>query len=256
MIHIVTAANRSLYARQLDEMHRLRWRYYIEERGWRELRALQTDEGRERDSYDDDRAVYLLALDHKGGVSAAMRLRTTADRSLLGDRFSHILDDPAAFTPGPDVWEITRTIRTPENRGLGPVRFAINAAMLEFLLSRGVRKLVGTADTFLLASSRALWREKFRPIGLPHPYDEGELIALEYDVDAVALQRVRESGGLNAAQMFELPAPCPGRDHIPEIEERFERSLRELTPQRLREIAVLLNAPTTLQVGAAGARTH
>ena len=45
MIHLVTCANRALYARQIEEMHRLRWKYCIEERGWRELRDLQSEEG-------------------------------------------------------------------------------------------------------------------------------------------------------------------------------------------------------------------
>ncbi len=39
MIHVVTVDNQHLYARQLDEMFRMRHEFYIRQRGWTEPRV-------------------------------------------------------------------------------------------------------------------------------------------------------------------------------------------------------------------------
>ncbi len=44
---------------QLEEMHRIRHRIYVEGRGWK---ALRKSDGREVDEFDTDDAVYLLGL--------------------------------------------------------------------------------------------------------------------------------------------------------------------------------------------------
>jgi len=54
MIHIVTSANRALYAAALAEMHRLRKVHFVDERGWT---AMTVRDGGEYDAYDDDQAV-------------------------------------------------------------------------------------------------------------------------------------------------------------------------------------------------------
>lgn len=243
MIHIVTAANRCLYQRQIEEMHRLRWKYYVEERGWEELRKMQTRPDTESDLYDDERAVYVVGIDAQGAITGSIRLRPTDDRSLLADRFLALLDDPASFKPGADVWEITRVVRKPENRTKDyALRFSMNAAMFELMLSRGVRKMVTTLDTFLVPSTRSLMRHKVRPLGLPTPYAEGEMIALEYTIDAEALQMVREAAGFVVPHMFEMPAPVPDRPADPVLSERVARLIAPLAPADLAQVADWLEA--------------
>ena len=75
-------------------------------------------------------------------------------------------------------------------------------------------------------------------------------------MDDVALRQVRDRGEITTAQMFEIPAPCPGRLHIPEVEERFERSLRELSPERLRDLAAALDAPEVMRTHVQAGRPH
>src|SRR5690349_17833903 len=141
LIHIVTAANRHFYARELDEMHRLRWRFFIEQRGWSELEAAQTAPGLERDEYDDERAVYLLALSDDGHVQGSMRLRPTDDKSLMTDRFPVLVAAETEAQFGAQTWEITRLMRSPEFRGSdGELLLRINCAACEFALARGITR--------------------------------------------------------------------------------------------------------------------
>lgn len=204
MIHVVTAANRQLYARELDEMHRLRWQFFIEQRGWSELEAVQAEPGFERDEYDDERAVYLLALSDDGHVQGTMRLRPTDDKSLITDRFSVLVVPETKAQFGAQTWEITRLMRSPAFRGSdGELRLRINCAACEFALSRGITRFVCVVDTFLLPAMRALNRDKHRVLGLPHPYAEGEMIAVELKPDEEWLARCRALAGFTGPVMFE-----------------------------------------------------
>lgn len=242
MMHVVTAANRSIYTHQIDEMHRMRWRYYVEVRGWRELREMQEQPGLERDEYDDELAVYLLGLDDEGHVTGSVRLRPTHDKSLLADKHMHFLDDPASFTPSPTTWEVCRIIRKPEERKKNDhaLRFMTNSAMIEFALSRGVKKLIAGGDSFFLPNSRRTWRHKFHLLGFPQPYEEGEFIVGMVDVDEETLRLVREAAGFVSAQMFEIPAPVPGRRYDPVIEERAARLLSTQPLEKLVEVSASL----------------
>ncbi len=204
MIHIVTASNRALYANALDEMHRLRWAFFVEQRGWEDLRAQQTIMGFERDRYDDDRAVYLLALSTDGRVEGSMRLRPTDDGSLVTDHFSSLIAPETQAAFGPKVWEITRLMRAPAFRGSdGELRLRLNCAACEFAISRGIERFVCVVDTFLLPAMRALNRDKHRVLGLPQPYAEGEMIAIELTPDHEWLQRVRALAGFDGPVMCE-----------------------------------------------------
>jgi N-acyl-L-homoserine lactone synthetase len=204
MIHAVTAANRAFYANQIQEMHRLRWRFFVEQRGWKGLEALQTEPGVERDELDDARAVYLMALSDTGQVEAAMRIRPADDKSIVGDLFPQLLDFDTRSGFGPKDWEITRTMRAPElEREDGKLRLKLTCAACEFALSRGIERFVCLVDTFLLPSMRALNREKHRVISLPQPYAEGEMIAVELYPDQEWLERARAIGGFAEALLFE-----------------------------------------------------
>lgn len=243
MIHIVTHANRALYARQIEEMHRLRWQFYVEQRNWKKLREMQPVEGLERDEYDDEQAVYVMGIDAYGGVTGSMRLRPTHKNSLIADHFMHLVEDPEGFKPGPDVWEITRIVRKPENRSKDhALRFAMNTAMIEMALARGVKRFVATADSFLVAQTRLLWRHKFRPLGLPMPYPEGEVIALDFDCDEESLAMVREAAGFVTPQAFEPMPPFHDRPRDPVIEEKIARQIAFADLQQLAELSDWLDS--------------
>ena len=60
VIHVVTIHNQHLYARQLDEMFRMRHEFYVKQRGWD---GLTSENERETDEFDNEHAVYLMNLD-------------------------------------------------------------------------------------------------------------------------------------------------------------------------------------------------
>lgn len=242
MIHVVTHANRALYTDALEQMHRARWQYYVEDRHWTELQAMQSDPGHERDELDDERAVYLLALSDQGDLQGSMRLRPTDDKSLLFGRFGELVAE-SDCKAGARVWEITRLFRAPAYRGAdGALRLSINCAACEFALTRGVERLVAVIDTFLLPAVRGLHRDHHRVLGLPAAYAEGEMIAIEIRPDASWLSMGRKLAQLDCAQMYEPPPPAETHG-LPALEEaRIIASLRTLPPARLAAVKAVIAA--------------
>jgi hypothetical protein len=61
-IHVVTGDNGHLYGDELQQYFRLRHDIFVEERGWKDLHR---PDGLEIDRYDNEHAVYLLAIDRE-----------------------------------------------------------------------------------------------------------------------------------------------------------------------------------------------
>lgn len=204
MIHMVTRENRHLYARQLFEMHQLRRRFFIEERGWS---ALSTGpDGGEYDQFDDDEAIYFLGLDEEGAVTVGQRARPTADKSLLNDIFPQLIGPGVEPIDAPGVWEMTRTFAIPRyrtpRRGLR-LRTELFLAMMEAACAQGVHRLVGITDVALLGQTMALgW--SCRIIGLPAAYAEGDAIAVEVDSSPDGVETMRETLGAPAPRLLHI----------------------------------------------------
>jgi acyl-homoserine lactone synthase len=210
MIHIVTAKNRDLYADLLREMHRLRKVHFVDERGWS---AMTVRDGGEYDAYDDEQAVYLLAVEPSGTVACSMRMRPAQGGSILQDVFPHLVADDEPSIAEPDVWEISRYFASSGARGKSGFRrrAEIRLASLEVALEHRVKRLVGMIDIEMLAPmlNGSGWR--VRPLGLPAPYPEGVAQAIEVQVSRGALVDLEESQGLNSPISFEVDqAAVPG----------------------------------------------
>ena len=218
MIHVVTAENRHLYEEALADMHRLRRVHFVEERGWA---AMTVRDGGEYDEYDDEKMIYLLAIEPDGSVSCSMRMRPAEDGSVLGDIFPHLVaaDEPTIYRP--EVWEISRYFAAAQARGRGGLkrRAEVRLASLEVALARGAKRLVGMIDLEMLPPmlNGSGWR--VRPLGLPAPYPEGIAQAIEVQVCPEALQEMEETLGLEGPVALELdPARAPVRLPPHEIE--------------------------------------
>ena len=59
MIHVVTIHNQHLYARQLDEMFRMRHEFYVKQRGWE---SLTSENNRETDEFDNEADLRKVAI--------------------------------------------------------------------------------------------------------------------------------------------------------------------------------------------------
>lgn len=210
MIHVITTANRELYAEQLHEMHQLRRAHFVEERGWAGMTV--REDGGEYDAYDDEAMVYLLALDDDGKILAAMRMRPALTGSVIGDIFPHLIAADEAPIKAPEVWEISRFFAARAARGRGGriARSEVRLAALEIAHGLGVKRLVGMVDLEILAPLMTDSGWRVRPLGLPAPYAEGIAQGIEVQVSRGAIIDMVEVLDLRPAVALELdPARAP-----------------------------------------------
>lgn len=205
MIHVVTLANQHLYARQLDQMFRMRHAFYIEGHGWS---GLTSRDGKETDEFDDEHAVYLMSLDPFGSVAASVRLNPTNGPTLL-KKFADWSDEAL---PALDcVWDISRWIAAPQHRRANNPRWPSNhqrelmIGILEFCLSRGLTYLTMLAES-RLAERIAAYGWPLRYLGAPREYEGGKGIAVaaEITVGQHVLAHTRAKTGVTSSMLFEI----------------------------------------------------
>ena len=191
MLHVVTAENRHLYKAQLWEMFRIRKRHYVDERGWTELWSFR---GAELDDSDDERAVYLLALNQAEDLQGFVRIRPTDDRSILVDKFPYLIDPSQLPLKGPDTWEGARIWFDPTagDAHAGTHRLLTGAA--EHILASGGKRLLAFLDVhnFPHIADGAL---EFKMTGPPAPYRYGIMVGVKHEISEDQVTRMRDSLG-------------------------------------------------------------
>lgn len=207
MIHAVTINNQHLYARQLDQMFRMRHAYYIEGHGWA---GLTSRDGRETDEFDDGAVVYLMSVDPFGDVAASVRLNPTLGPTLL-KKFADWSDE--ALPELECVWDISRWIAAPQHRRSTNPRWPTNhqrelmVGILEFGLSRGLTHLTMLAE-HRLAERIASYGWPLRYLGAPRMYEDGKgtAVAAEIEIGLHVLNLTRSKTGVTRPMLVELPA--------------------------------------------------
>jgi acyl-homoserine lactone synthase len=205
MIHVVNLGNQHLYARQLDQMFRMRHAFYIEGHGWAGLTSV---DGRETDEFDDEHAVYLMSIDPFGDVAASVRLNPTTGPTLL-KKFADWSDE--AIPALESVWDISRWIAAPNHRRAANPRWPSNhqrelmVGILEFCLSRGLTHLVMLAEN-RLAERIASYGWPLRQMGAPREYEGGKGIAVaaEITVGQHVLALTRAKTGVLGTMLAEI----------------------------------------------------
>ncbi len=195
MIHIVNSANRHLYRAQIWDMFTERRKAFYERCGWRDLMVF---DGGEVDDFDDERAVYLMALDEDEQLEGAVRARPTDDRCILADKYPQMIGPDAPPLKGPDVWETTRiftTQRHRERREPGSRRaLEVGLASMEVIAAAGGRRMVGMIDLHLFPMIADVGGET-HVAGPPMEYAYGTMIATWVPIDEAEVGRIRESLG-------------------------------------------------------------
>lgn len=231
MIHLVTPENRSLYARQLDEMHRLRNAFFVEERGWSD-RTLR--DGGEFDDLDDESALYLFRLEEDGRIALSARIRPALDKSMLADHFPELLSEPISTVKAPGVWELSRYFAAPAYRGPEGLKanMELRTAVVAAALERGAHRLVAVTDVYLMNTViRTGWEHRF--LGLPCSYAHGDAIAFEVAVTPENLERLVERHGLEAPLLLK-PDARQGAEVEPQELEILARAAGRLSARDLR----------------------
>lgn len=205
--HCVTPANRPRYAEQLDQMFRQRHAFFVEKKGWRELRRA---DGRDVDAYDGEETVYILVLGDAGEVFASARLNPTWSRHLLeeGSEFrATFAQHPVPY--GPKAWECSRLIGGDGRLGREHVTESFGRLMVavgEFCRRRSVTEIVSILET---AAVTQFQTQGYRcePLGLPVRFDtdKGPSDAIATIIRPRAAGVARETGAASwiGPAMFE-----------------------------------------------------
>jgi acyl-homoserine lactone synthase len=184
MLQVIDAANRHLYKRELEQHFRIRHEIYVDERKWM---ALQRPDGREVDQFDDEHAIYLLAIED-GAVIGGTRLVPTLRPHLMADVFP-FLANVEGIRRGVDIVEWMRIFVVPGRRGRdSKVLHTVLAGMLEYCLASEISEITVVMETWWMPRFLALGWD-VRPLGLPAVIDGMNCIGAAIAVTPDAYRR-------------------------------------------------------------------
>ncbi|HEY4112846.1 MAG TPA: acyl-homoserine-lactone synthase [Rhizomicrobium sp.] len=194
-MEVVSRENRDGYQDQIEQMHRLRHRVFVDRLGWK---ALQKADGRELDEFDNSDAIYLLVTDG-ARVVGCHRIIPTVKPHLISEVFSDFCD-VRGVQRGPGIVECGRTCIDEERLTRAEARIARHVLMtgvMEFCLRAGATGFTGINPISVMSRYlRIGWN--IRPLGIPRRMDDGETyVAVSYAVSPAALAAARHAYGID-----------------------------------------------------------
>ncbi|WP_262696162.1 acyl-homoserine-lactone synthase [Kordiimonas aquimaris] len=195
MIHVINKHNRHLYYSVLDDMHRLRHKVFVEQRGWKKLEKL---DGYEIDEFDNEETTYFLKLDRDMRILGGMRMCPTTGPTQLNTIFKDTcVLDPQPVGAEHYEWSRYFIVDTKYRSALGkPVHYELYAGILEYAIARGIKTLSGFIETATYTRSLNMpWDMK--QLGLPAEYggSHGEPIGYGLPtiltLDTIALRKTK-----------------------------------------------------------------
>jgi N-acyl-L-homoserine lactone synthetase len=148
MIEIITAENRDIHKENINAMFADRKLVFVDLLKW-DLPV--TDGLYEIDQFDNDDAVYLVAVDGSGTHLGSMRLLRTDRPHILSSLFPYLSEQ--GIPSGEDTLEITRLCLSPRlpARERRYVRDLLISTMTDYAILRGIGTLTGVATSNWLA---------------------------------------------------------------------------------------------------------
>jgi acyl-homoserine lactone synthase len=188
MIDLVLPEARLRFAGALMQMHHDRKLVFVDRLGWRLPSA---GSWLEIDEYDNEFAVYLLAMDEAGQHQGSVRLMPSTRRHMLQVMFPELCSNgvPVAET----CWEISRLVINP-SRGSGIAALAIHRllalALAEFAQLNGIVTYSLVAEPQRVPALLAIgWRAE--PLGLPMLINGEHLQAIQINIEPDTLIEMR-----------------------------------------------------------------
>lgn len=194
-IHVVTNANRARYADLVELHHKVRHDVFVGERGWK---AIERPDGRDVDAYDNEHAIYLLAVDGSKLVGG-QRLYPTTRAHMLSEVFPHLVQVRRGLPTGRDVYEWTRYFVVRERR-TGRTDCRLLAAMQQYCLDEGISSVTAVAETWWLPRVHMIGF-KTKPLGVPQMIEGQPTIAVEVPISSDSLASVRSHAGLRGTAL-------------------------------------------------------
>jgi acyl-homoserine lactone synthase len=208
-VHVITGENQHLYRDKIEEYFRLRHEVFVEERGWRDLHR---SDGRDVDAYDNENAVYLLAVD-QDRIVGGQRLYPTLLPHMLSEVFGHMTQRrlPRAHT----IFEWTRYFVIKERR-MGRTDCRLLVGIQQFCLEEGITELTAAVEMWWLPR----WQQvgfKVRPLGLPVMIEGQPCIAASIRISQDSLDQVRRFAGLRGPNLVRNVQISPILDRGPHV---------------------------------------
>ncbi|MGO4707137.1 acyl-homoserine-lactone synthase [Microvirga sp. 2MCAF38] len=206
-VHVVTCDNRTRYEKHVQQFYRLRHQIFAEERGWNDLRRA---DGLDIDAYDDEHAVYLLAID-QDRVVGGQRLYPTILPHMISDVFPHLATRgiPRSF----HIFEWTRYFVVKERR-VGRTDCRLLAALQEFCLDEGITEVTAVVEMWWLPR----WQQvgfNVRPLGLPITIEGEPCVAASIAISEQSLESVRQFARLRETSLVRQGQLSPLLNRIP-----------------------------------------
>lgn len=184
------------FANELNQMHRLRYRVFKSRLDW----DVPTNGKFEIDAFDALKPYYLLLRGDEGRINGCIRLLPSVGPTMLRDTFPILLGGVSA-PQTQQIWESSRFAldlppSTPKGgRGIALGTYELFAGMIEFGLSRGLRRIVTVTD---LRMERILRRAGWplARIGEPQEIGTTRAVAGFLDVSNESLAAIRRNGSL------------------------------------------------------------
>lgn len=187
-MEIVVGTQQELGQARLLQMDRYRYRVFVDTLGW----ELACDPGRERDQFDHDETLYVLACNDQEQVIGTARVLPTNQRYLLAEVFPQLMGDQTLPCDS-RIWELSRFSamdfglagRTSGGQFSSVVAPQLLDAVLRCAAARGVRQLITVSP---LGIERLLRRAGYRARRAAAPVRVGDqwLFACWIDVPTQA----------------------------------------------------------------------
>jgi acyl-homoserine lactone synthase len=209
-IQVITSENRAECADILDQYFRLRHEIFVGERGWLDLKR---PDGREVDAYDNDNAVYLIAIDGER-VIGGLRLYPTLLPHMISESFPHLVKERGVLS-GFTILECTRYFIVKDRR-TGRTDCRLLAAFQQFCLEEGVTEVTAVVEMWWLPR----WQQagfKVRPLGLPTVIEGQPCIAASIQISQDSLDHVRGLAGLRGSCFVRDARISPILDRISHV---------------------------------------
>jgi len=173
MFQIVTPDKRHEHSDMLDEMYQMRYRIVVGEWGW-DIPGIEA--GYDKDQFDTDETVYVIALTATGEVVGTSRLNPTVGPHMLSELFADYCN-LQPYPVGKDIWECSRFV-TDRSLTTDPVedfrfRCRIGLGLTAYCLDNGIGRLSGLTHQKFFNLVQRVWQTE--PLGLPRR--EGDNLA-------------------------------------------------------------------------------